>query len=173
MTVSGRPQRILIAAVHRTSRVIGDGMKLPWHIPQDLKRFKALTMGQTLIMGRRTYESLVTEFGGPLPGRTHAVLTRGAVPLSPPGAGASVACYRTVEEALDAHRDEEQVFIAGGANIYEQFIDQVDRLELTLVDVPAKGDVFFPPWEHLVGTRYRRVALDAHPTFSFETFDRI
>ncbi|MEO1728387.1 MAG: dihydrofolate reductase, partial [Bacteroidota bacterium] len=72
------PEIVLIAALAERDRLIGDGLDLPWHIPADLKRFKRLTVGHPLVMGRRTFESLVHQFGGPLPKRANVVLTRDA-----------------------------------------------------------------------------------------------
>lgn len=159
---------VLIAAVGAGNRVIGKGLDLPWRLPEDLRRFKALTLGHPLIMGRRTFESLVHQFGGPLSGRRNVVVsTHREFP------GADLAeVYLSIEEALAAVGNAERVFIGGGASIYAHFLPIVDRLELTLVDGAPEGDVFFPPWEHLVGTVYDLVAEDVRQGFRFNTYVR-
>ena len=163
-----RPELVIIAAVAETNRVIGDGFRLPWHIPEDLKRFKRLTRGHPLIMGRKTFESLLVQFGRPLPERRHLVLTRRPERLDHPVA----ECFTTLDAALDAVAGEDLVFIAGGATVYASTIASVDRLELTIVEGDYHGDAFFPPWNHLVGPVYKLVAKEAHEGFRYETYTR-
>jgi len=167
-----RPEIVIIAAVDADNRVIGDGLDLPWHIPEDLKRFKRLTSGYPIIMGRRTFESLVHQFGGPLKNRANLVLTSG--PNRWPQYD-NVSVYPSADAALEAAADTgaERVFIGGGASIYDAFLERADRLELTLVDGPHEGDVFFPPWQHLVGTLYEESARDERDGFRFVTYERI
>ena len=100
------PEVVLIAAVAEApgtegDRLIGDGMDLPWHLPADLKRFKALTLGYPLVMGRRTFESLLHQFGGPLPNRENVVLTRHSTHVDHPG----IHVYSGLPEAMDAFAD--------------------------------------------------------------------
>src|SRR5690554_4424084 len=112
-----KPEIIIIAAVAEGNRAIGIGNDLPWHIPEDLKRFKRLTKGHPVLMGRRTFESLLHQFGGPLKERRNVVLT------DSPGAWEAlpeVETYASLEKALAAVADEERVFIGGGASVYEQ-----------------------------------------------------
>ena len=104
---------------------IGDGEEMPWHLPDDLKRFKALSMGKPLIMGRRTHESI----GRALPGRRNIVLTRDAA--YEPASGCEVA--HSVEEAVALVSQEPEAIIAGGAGVYESFLPVTQRIELTLV----------------------------------------
>ena len=159
---------VLIAAVASKNRVIGRGLDLPWRIPADLRRFKAMTLGHPLLMGRRTFESLVHQFGGPLKGRRNLV-----VAAHREFEGADLAeVFLSIDDALAAVADAEHVFIGGGASIYAHFLPIVDRLELTLVDGDHEGDVFFPPWEHLVGTVYDLAAEEPHDGFRFSTFLR-
>jgi len=130
----------LIAAVAENN-VIGKKGGIPWHLPEDLKRFKELTMGHPVIMGRKTFESILTILGKPLPGRTNVVVTRQndyAVP-------AEVEKYTSTEEALAAHKGEE-VFVIGGGEIYAQTIDRADTLYITHVEKTVEGDAFFPPF---------------------------
>lgn len=162
------PEIVLIAAVAEKNRVIGKDLDLPWHLPADLRRFKRLTLGHPLVMGRRTFESLVQQFGGPLPGRRNVVLTsRDAVSDDP-----RVETYASVKAAMAAVQEADVVFIGGGEAVYAQFLPRADRLELTLVEGDYEGDTYFPPYEHLVGTQFERVAVEPHDGFRFETYVR-
>ena len=164
-----RPELVIIAAVGEENRVIGQGQDLPWHIPADLKRFKALTSGHPIIMGHRTFESLVNQFGGPLPNRRNMVLTRGA---SYPEYE-NVEVFGSIDEALEAAADAETIFIGGGATVFEAFLPLAHRLELTLVEGSFEGDVFFPEYEHLIGTDFRIAHVEPHDGFRFVTYRRM
>ena len=130
MTVS------IIAAVAK-NRAIGYKNKLIYWLPNDLKRFKALTTGHTIIMGRRTFESLPK---GALPNRKNIVLTKNAHFIAP---GAEI--FLSLGEALDSSADVEDVFIIGGASVYREALPYASRLCLTIVhDTPAQADAFFP-----------------------------
>jgi dihydrofolate reductase len=130
----------IVAAVARNG-VIGVDGGLPWHLPDDLRRFKALTMGHVLVMGRKTYESI----GRPLPGRTTVVVTRNAA--WDPGSE-EVVVARGLDEAIRAaQRIDDEVFVVGGAQVYADALTLVDRLELTLVDDEPRGDTTFPAVE--------------------------
>lgn len=162
------PEIVLIAAVAEENRVIGKDKDLPWHIPEDLKRFKRLTTGHPLLMGRKTFESIVHQFGGPLPDRRLVVLTsRGALPEYP-----EVEAYASIDDAMDALTDEDVVFIGGGEAIYRQFLPKADRLELTLVEGAYDGDTYFPKYEHLVGDVFEVTHEDRHDGFRFVTLER-
>mgnify|MGYP006280223703 CR=1 FL=1 len=163
------PELVLIAAVAEENRVIGRDKDLPWHIPADLKRFKRLTSGHPLVMGRRTFESIVHQFGGPLPDRRLIVLTtQGSFDDYP-----EVETYPSIDAALDAVADADTVFIGGGEAVYEQFLPRADRLELTLVDGHYEGDTYFPPFEPLVGEVFEVTAEEAHDGFRFVTYERV
>lgn len=162
------PEIVLIAAVAEENRVIGDGLDLPWRLPEDLRRFKRLTMGHPLLMGRRTFESLVHQFNGPLPGRRMVVLTSHGPFADYP----DVETYPSVDAAMAALADQDLVFIGGGAGIYAQFLPHADRLELTLVEGHYDGDAFFPPYEHLLGTTFTLAAEDRRDGFRFVTYVR-
>jgi dihydrofolate reductase len=128
-----------IAAMAR-NRVIGQGNRIPWHLPADFQWFKRTTLGGILVMGRRTWDSI----GRPLPGRETFVLTRS--PISIPGA----RVLADIEELRQAtHADERQVWICGGADIYRQLLPDCSDLYLSLVNAEPKGDAFFPPFEAL------------------------
>lgn len=118
------------------NRVIGRGNQIPWHLPEDFKWFKQVTMGGTLVMGRKTFESI----GRPLPGRTTVVLSR---------SGFADQRVRSVGELLELAGLElpEPIFVCGGAQIYVQALPLCSDLYLTLVKREVEGDAFFPPFE--------------------------
>jgi len=124
----------LIAAMAK-NRVIGRQGRMPWRIPEELQRFKALTMGHSLIMGRRTFESI----GRPLPGRKTVVVTRQQGYQAP---GCLVAA--SLEAAIALCRGEERVFVAGGGQVYQQALPMCQFLYLTILDREVEGDVLFP-----------------------------
>jgi dihydrofolate reductase len=142
--------------------VIGRDGKLPWHLPADLKRFKALTMGMPMIMGRKTFES----FPAPLPGRRHIVLTRDTGWSAP---GAEVA--RSVAEAVALAGDRAAVI--GGAEIFALFVDHADRVELTEIHLAPEGDAVVPGfigWREIA--RADHAADGERPAYSFVTLAR-
>lgn len=163
-----KPEIVIVAAVAEKDRLIGDGKELPWHIPEDLRHFKRLTLGHPLVMGRRTFESLVHQFGGPLPGRENVVLTRSPERLDHPG----TRVFSSLDEALAAFADRDQISIGGGATIYAQTLPIADRLELTLVEGDFEGDTRFPPFEHLLGTEFELERREPRGGFRFETWRR-
>lgn len=118
--------------------VIGAGNDLIWHIPEDLKRFKAITSGHPVIMGRKTFESL----GRPLPNRTNVVITRNR-DYCPEG----VVMAGSLEEALALFPAEEEVFIIGGGEIYRQSMPLADKFYITEVHADYEGDTYFPEWD--------------------------
>jgi dihydrofolate reductase len=126
---------ISIIVARSKSGVIGINNQLPWHLPADLKHFKALTSGHPIVMGRKTWDSL----GRPLPNRRNIVISR-QINLELSGA----ECFSSLETALAACDDANQVFIIGGAQIYEQALTLVDQLIVTEVDIEVEGDAFFP-----------------------------
>ena len=152
----------IIAAVGRQGQL---GLKghIPWHLPEELQHFKRLTMGHHLLMGRKTFQSLP----GPLPGRTHLILSRRLTAELPS------QCFSvpSLEEALkNAHRrGESQLFICGGADIYAQTLPLSDRLYLSRVDYTGPADTFFPPWEHL---SWSHLATHTGGSFKCLTYQR-
>ncbi len=168
------PEIVLIAAVAEANRVIGKGKELPWHLPADLKHFKRLTRGETLLMGRKTYESILHQFGGPLPERRMVVVTtKGALPAHP-----EAEVYASIEAAMEALQHLPRVFIGGGGEIYRQFLPQADRLELTLIEGDFDGDTYFPDFMPLVGPVFaetwseRHPAEAGYPAFRFVRYER-
>ncbi|OQY03399.1 MAG: hypothetical protein B6I20_05085 [Bacteroidetes bacterium 4572_117] len=130
---------ISIIAVLDTNNAIGKNNKLLCYLPADLKHFKKLTTGHTIVMGRKTYESLPN---GALPNRKNVVLTKNTAFKCK---GCDVV--NSVEEVLDICREDENVFIIGGAQIYKLFIEKADRLYLTHVHNEFKADTYFPDYE--------------------------
>ena len=163
------PELVLIAAVAESNRLIGNGMALPWRIPEDLKRFKDLTRGHPLLMGRKTFESILEQFGGPLPERRHIVLSHTPEAVKHPAA----ECFGSVEDALEDLKDETIVYIAGGATVYSALLERADRLELTIVEGDYVGDTYFPPWEHLVGPVFRLAERNTREGFRFDTYKKL
>jgi dihydrofolate reductase len=152
----------LIAAVAR-NRVIGKDGALPWYLPEDLKRFKQLTMGNVVVMGRKTWESIPKKFR-PLPDRTNVVVTRQPDYPVPK----DVERFASIDEALAAHRDD-KLYVIGGAELYRQTIDRAEALEITELDRNAEGDVLFPVIDPLVWHETEREPRDG---FSFVTYRR-
>ncbi|HSR64528.1 MAG TPA: dihydrofolate reductase [Xanthomonadaceae bacterium] len=154
----------LIAALDR-GHAIGRGNALPWHLPDDLKRFKALTLGKPVLMGRRTAESL----GRALPGRRNLVLTRGGrVPFDGMEAVASLAA------ALDAVAGAEELCVIGGGEVFAETLPLAARMHLTWVDTVVDGaDAFFPRFDASQWRPTARAAhaADARHAFAFEFVD--
>jgi dihydrofolate reductase len=143
------PRVALIAAIAR-NRVIGIDNTLPWHLPADLRHFKALTMGHHIVMGRKTYDSI----GKPLPGRTSVVVTR-----NPDYTPAGVIVASSLEAAIAACRGDDEVFVIGGAELYRQAITVADRLYLTEIDAEFTGDAHFPEFDR---AQWQEVARETH-----------
>jgi dihydrofolate reductase len=142
----------LIAALAR-NRVIGRENQLPWRLPEDLKRFKALTMGHPVLMGRKTSESI----GKPLPGRLNLVVSRAGL---------------SFDDALSKARDSgtDELFVIGGAQIYEKALPLADRMYLTLIDSDVEGDAYFPQWDP---GEFRETAREPRDGFSFVNLERV
>ena len=157
---------ITLVVARAQNGVIGRGGTLPWHIPADLKRFKELTMGSAMVMGRKTFESLP----GLLPGRRHIVFTRDREWNAE---GTEVA--HSVEEALELAGDE-RISVIGGADIFRLFLPRAQRIELTEVLAEIEGDTFMPDpresgdWREIASAEYP--AKDGRPAFRFVTLER-
>lgn len=159
--------RITIVVARAENGVIGRDGKLPWHLPADLKRFKALTMGSAMVMGRKTFESLP----GLLPGRRHIVLTRDR---NWKAAGAEVV--HDIDAALGLAGDE-PISVVGGADIFALFLPLADRIELTEIVGSVEGDTRIDDprtgghWREI--SREEHEAADGRPAFRFVTLERI
>ncbi|MEN9759395.1 MAG: hypothetical protein RL676_544 [Pseudomonadota bacterium] len=145
---------VLLAAVAH-HRVIGIDNQLPWHLPEDLKRFKALTTGNVVVMGRKTFDSIVDRLGKPLPNRLSVVLSRNrewqpsaAVMAQAAQCGAHVRvihALQDLESAIAGHAaTDAPVYVIGGAQLYEATLPMADALDITQVDLDVTGDAFFP-----------------------------
>lgn len=158
---------VIVAAISKKDRAIGYENKLLWHIPEDLKRFKELSLGHPMIMGRKTFESILAILGKPLPGRINIVVTRNpdyAVP------GAETAGSLEAAFAIAERENPTEIHIGGGAELYEAAMPYVSRLHLTLVDSDAVGDTFFPEFEeHFHETK--RHGIKEHEGISYEWVD--
>jgi dihydrofolate reductase len=147
---------------------IGADNQLLWHLPKDLKHFKEITTDHPIIMGRKTYESI----GKPLPNRTNIVISRKKDWFEE-----GILIVGSVKEALKfAKKMDEEIFIIGGGNIYEQTIDLVDKLEVTQVNAKLKADIFFPKinmkiWNKTEDTFHEKDEKNEYD-FSFQTFER-
>lgn len=160
--------RIAFVVARDRKGVIGKDGRLPWRLPDDMRRVRKLTVGKPLIMGRRTYESI----GRPLPDRTSIVLTRD---VNFRCDGCLIA--RDAEEALKLAGDASEVIVFGGAGVFADFLPRADRIYLTEVDADVPGDTYFPPLD--LG-RWREVERKEHSAdarhpyrFAFVTLDRI
>jgi dihydrofolate reductase len=161
---------VLIAAVARGG-VIGRGNTLPWHLPEDMKHFRATTQGAPVIMGRRTWESLPPRFR-PLPGRCNIVVTR-----DPTWQAEGAVRAAGLAEARAAAGDAPRCFVIGGGELYRAALPLADELLLTELDLEVPGgDVFFPDWRAAgfeeVARESHRAAAPNHFDFAFVTYQR-
>lgn len=161
----------LIAALAE-NRVIGRENQLPWHLPADLKHFKAKTLGKPIIMGRKTWDSL----GRPLPGRLNLVVSRQAgLQLEGAEVFATVEAARERAEVWAREQGVDEVMLIGGAQLYEQALPIADRLYLTRVALQPEGDAWFPAFDESHWQRVERddqPVIEAAPAHSFETWIR-
>ena len=160
--------RVSLIVAMAKNRVIGINNELPWHLPADLKHFKALTTGNPILMGRKTFDSI----GRPLPGRRNIVLTRNS-----DWQAEGVETVSDLADCLDSCRDTVgELFIIGGEQIYGLAFPFADRIYLTEVDLTPEGDAYFPEF---AGADWQQVSEDPHaaeggkPAYSFKVFDRI
>jgi dihydrofolate reductase len=158
----------LLAAVARGG-VIGRDGGIPWHLPEDVARFKALTTGHAVLMGRRTWDSLPDRFR-PLPGRRNVVVTR-----DPRWRAAGAERSGSVDEALRTLAREDVVFVIGGADIYAAALPYANELLLTEIDEAVPGDTFFPDWDRAAfaeASREEHTAADGR-RFAFVVYEQI
>lgn len=167
-----RTVRVTLIAAMAENRVIGREGRIPWHLSDDLRRFKRLTTGHTIIMGRKTWDSL----GRALPGRENVVVTRQRG-LQAPGA----TVVGSLDEALRhaQARGDAEAFVIGGGEIYREALPRADRLELTLVHAAFEGDARFPEidpaeWIEAAREEHAAPAKDGEPPlrYAFVTLDR-
>jgi dihydrofolate reductase len=153
----------LIVAV-ADNDVIGKDNKMLWHIPEDFKHFKAVTLGKPCIMGRKTYESILDHLGKPLPGRTSIVVSRSGYSHE------GCLSASSLDEAIEMVQGEtdDEIMIIGGAQIYALALPIADRIYLTRVHQEPEGDAFFPEF----GADWKETSFDPHDGFSFLTLER-
>jgi dihydrofolate reductase len=161
----------LIAAL-ADNRVIGRDNQLPWHLPADLKHFKAMTLGKPIIMGRKTWDSL----GRPLPGRLNLVVSRQAG-LKLPGAEVFASLEAALQRAEEWAKgeDADELMLIGGAQLYEQGLALAQRLYLTRVALSPEGDAWFPEFDEAAwhqASSIEHAASAETPAYSFEVWDK-
>jgi dihydrofolate reductase len=154
----------IIAAVAKNG-VIGNSTGLPWYIPEDLKHYKQITTGHTLIMGRKTFESIMKSLGKPLPNRKNVVVTHNIGYKVPQ----EVLVYTSLEDALEATKDDGEVFINGGGEIYKQTMKLADRIYLTEIHEDKEGDVFFPEFER---ERWNEISREKKEGFDWVVYEK-
>lgn len=159
------PKISIIVAIAGENRVIGKKGGLPWYIPEELKRFKAITMNHPIIMGRKTHESI----GKVLPGRVNIIITRDSSYKAE-----ECLVVTSLDEAINLAKTQpgsEEIFIIGGGQIYQEAMSKADKLYLTYIDEDLEGDVFFPDysqfkqvsesdWQESEGVRYKFLELE-------------
>lgn len=155
---------LIVAAAE--NNVIGINNKMPWHIPEDFKHFKEITMGKPCIMGRKTYESILDQLGKPLPGRTSIVISRGGYTHE----GCTPASSLTEAIEIAKAENAEEVMVIGGAQIYNLALKEnlANRIYLTRVNQSPEGDAFFPP----LGDEWKETEVENHDSFSFVTLEK-
>lgn len=161
----------LIVAV-ADNAVIGIDNRLPWHLPAELKYFKAVTLGKPLVMGRKTWDSL----GRPLPGRLNLVVSR-QTDLVAEGAEVRTSLAAAVEraEAWAREREASEIMLIGGAQLFAEALPVAQRLYLTRVALAPAGDVFFPDWQEAeweLVSRQEHAAEDDRPAYACEVWER-
>ena len=159
--------RVSLIVAMSENRVIGHQGDLPWRLSSDLKRFKRLTMGHHIVMGRKTYESI----GRLLPGRTSVIVTR-----SPEYKIEGAKIANSVESAITLAKGDDEIFIVGGAELYEHSLQLSDRLLITRVEASVEGDIVFPEYDESQWQLQQRETFAAdekndHP-HSFEIYER-
>ena len=153
--------KISLIAAMASNRVIGLNNQMPWHLSADLKKFKTITMGSPILMGRKTYESI----GRPLPGRTNIIISRNPDYQQP-----DCLVYQDLNLALArAGQLAEEVFIIGGAKLYESLLPRADKLYLTEINQAFEGDTWFPEWQRDEWQELERIEVDddANVPFSY------
>jgi dihydrofolate reductase len=160
--------RISLVAAVAHGGVIGRGGALPWRLPEDMARFRGLTMGHPVVMGRRTWESLPERFR-PLPGRRNIVVTR-----NPSWQADGAERAGSLEDVLRLLEGSPQVFVIGGGELFAAALPLADELQLTEIDAEVDGETFFPPWDRSAfeeTSREQHVSADGMP-FAFVTYRR-
>lgn len=130
--------KISLIVAMASNRVIGVDNKMPWHLSADLKKFKQITMGSPILMGRNTFESI----GRPLPGRRNIIISR-----NPDYRQAGCDVFNNLQAALESCEDDEELFVIGGAKLYKTMLPHADYMYLTEIEKAFEGDTFFPDFD--------------------------
>lgn len=154
--------RIAAIVAMSENRVIGKDNQLPWHLPADLKHFKQITMGKSILMGRKTFESI----GHALPGRKNIIITRDAMYYAK-----DCLVFNSIDTALASLATEDEIFVIGGALLFQQMLPRIQHLYLTIIHQQFAGDVFFPEfdmqeWHEVKREDYEADALNQY-SYSF------
>lgn len=154
--------KLAFIVAHDPNLVIGKDGSLPWHYPEDLKFFKQKTMGYPLLMGRGVFEDIDEQ---PLPGRKNVVLSTTRNYDQAP-------TFSSIEDALDALKEEEMVFVIGGGEVYKQLLPQADILYVTEIHKEYEGDTYFPEYRDQIGTNWKEVSREDRDELSFIKYER-
>jgi dihydrofolate reductase len=155
------PPRISLIVAMARNRVIGANNQIPWRVPGEQKLFKQITMGHHIVMGRKTYESI----GRLLPGRTTVIVTRQrgfAVP------GAVVA--HSLRDAINAAARDDEIFVIGGAQLFQEALPLAERIHLSLIDAEPEGDVRMPEFDR---AQWREIEAQSYPGFRYSLLERV
>ncbi len=144
--------------------VIGGDNDLPWYLPEDLKHFKKITTGKTVLMGRKTYDSIIKRLGKPLPNRKNVVITRQTDFI----AANEVLIFHSIEEAFD-HLKNEDIYIIGGAQIFKQTLPLAEKMYITKVHQEYPGDAFFPKIDF---SQWTLLEQEDHEGYSFAVYQK-
>lgn len=155
--------KISMIAAASTNRVIGRDELIPWEIPGEQKRFKELTLGQTVIMGRKTYESI----GKPLPGRRTVIISR-----TQNISAENCMTVKSLREAYALLKDEAEIFIAGGGEIYKEALPLADKLYLTVVEQEIEGNIYFPVFDKEAFHLTYEQKMEGTIPYTYYTYER-
>ncbi len=150
--------KISLIVAMASNRAIGLNNQIPWHLSADLKKFKKITMGAPILMGRKTYESI----GRPLPGRSNIIISR-----NPEYRQAGCLVFNDIEQALESCRDREEVFVIGGSDFYRSMLAVADTLYLTQIHREFPGDTFFPELDASQWIEVEREDIQDDPDVAF------
>lgn len=153
--------KISLIVAMASNRVIGLNNQMPWHLSADLKKFKSITMGKPIVMGRKTFESI----GRPLPGRTNIIISR-----NPDYRQAGCIVVNDLDSALaSAGQQADEIFVIGGSALYDALLPRANRLYLTQINAAFEGDTFFPEinWDEWQELNREDIANDPQVTFSY------
>lgn len=160
--------KISLIVAMATNRAIGLNNKMPWHLSADLKKFKQITMGSPILMGRKTYESI----GRPLPGRTNIIISRNSAYKQ-----SGCVVFNSIEVAIDACQQYDEIFVIGGATFYEAMLPVADKLYLTEINKIFDADTFFPTIDRNEWREIAREDVSDDPlvdfSYSFITLERV